>query len=526
MCYGNAKPIFMSDAPGFLQRQRARAAKHLVSEHAGTITCRCQKCIAAAEARTGPSISSEWPLPPLKHEEDSAGFLTASLVARSPPSRLVKDQKAAATRPEEATVQRDFTWLLRVMSEIAPSEGGGLAGTLSYDGVWTPDPRSLQGKLGILVPETVILEKGKPKRRYFLDPAGRISVLRMKTSAELLRVLREFVRKAAAQHSERHERRSSCLRSSGTRSEPSLARTLSPAAEKSAETPSSLRQIEVALLHYNDGLSRQMIKGASKLPREFWQRMRMLQVPIHSAFPDLPARYIAYSFDINSGGLEPQEPMPLGGGARIELRTMTRYAQQAESEVARMAAVPKALNTFLRSKARRVRMEIVKGLFEFVLDEGDGTLWLANASKLRCRFLPKGANEDGTVNERPPEVLFFEEEDFEDEMRETEGVIEYLKKRFGGDPGVAKGGSGVRGIEISASDQLAGIRVPTRLVNFYEEEEKMLRYYEDEVRIMALRRERLPHQQNKAVGMGCWFRRWVKAVKGHRPPQGLRALIN
>jgi len=41
------------------------------------------------------------------------------------------------------------------------------------------------------------------------------------------------------------------------------------------------------------------------------------------------ARYIAYSFDINSGGLEPQEPMPLGGGARIELRTTSRYAQQA-----------------------------------------------------------------------------------------------------------------------------------------------------------------------------------------------------
>ena len=65
---------------------------------------------------------------------------------------------------QESTVQRDFTWLLRVMSEMAPSEGGGLAGTLSYDGIWTPDPRSLQGKLGILVPETVILEKGKPKR--------------------------------------------------------------------------------------------------------------------------------------------------------------------------------------------------------------------------------------------------------------------------------------------------------------------------------------------------------------------------
>lgn len=237
---------------------------------------------------------------------------------------------------EEALVQRDFTWLLRVMSEIAPSEGGGLAGTLSYDGVWTPDPRSLQGKLGILVPETVILEKGKPKRlgvnkthknmsdkflyhfpwiymiynlnvwatfsphavvHYscnFMNAGATFSTLpvasafygwrRMevkvlrnnslvpevnaekhtsamceqsrdscfcklspmpcvlkvhpkvktplmeevvtmkpnrwlqrvlwefgsRTSAELLRVLREFVRKAAAQHSERHERRSSC----------------------------------------------------------------------------------------------------------------------------------------------------------------------------------------------------------------------------------------------------------------------------------------------------------------------------
>ncbi|CAK9013806.1 Alpha/beta hydrolase domain-containing protein 17C [Durusdinium trenchii] len=530
MCYGSAKPIFMSDAPGFLQRQRARAAKHLVSEHAGTITCRCQKCILAAEARTGPTISSEWPLPPVKSAEDSAGFLTVGQV-RAVPSRTLREQKGTSGRLEESLVQWDFTWLLRVMSELSPSEGGGLAGTLSYDGVWTPDPRSLQGKLGILVPETVILEKGKPKRRYFLDAAGRIGVVRMKTSAELLRVLRDFVRRAAAQHNERQERRSSMRRSS--RSEPSLARALSPAADaKSTETPSALRQIEVAALHYNDGLSRQMmlaeavsqIKGASKLPREFWQRMRMLQVPILSAYPNIPVRYIAYSFDINSGGLAPQEPMPLGGGARIELRTMGKHSQQAESEVARMAAVPKALNEFLKSKARRVRMEIVKGLFEFVLDEGDSTLWLANASKLRCRFLPKTA-QDGVHDETlKSEVLFFEEEDFEEEMRETESVIEYLKKRFGGDPGVASGGNGVRGIEVSASDQLAGVGVPSNLVNFYEEEEKMLRYYEDEVRIMALRRERLPQHESKAVGLGCWFRRWVKAVKGVRPPQGFRAL--
>lgn len=83
-------------------------------------------------------------------------------------------------RAEASEPLRDFTWLLRILSEMAPSEGGGLAGTLSYDGLWTPDPRSLQGKLGVLVPETVVLEKGKPKRRYFLDPGGRVGVTRMK----------------------------------------------------------------------------------------------------------------------------------------------------------------------------------------------------------------------------------------------------------------------------------------------------------------------------------------------------------
>eukprot|EP00438_Fugacium_kawagutii_P036750 Skav205306 [mRNA] locus=scaffold3444:43738:47628:+ [translate_table: standard] len=253
---------------------------------------------------------------------------------------------------------------------------------------------------------------------------GRIGVSQTRTSAELLRVLREFVR---------------LRRSSGTRSEPTLARALSPAAEKSAETPSALRQLEatvVALLHYNDGLSRQMMLA--------------------------------------------------------EAVSQTLNRKEAESEIARMAAVPKTLNNFLR----------------FVLDEGDGTLWLANASKLSCRFLPRGANEDGSLEVKEPEVLFFEEEDFEEEMRETESVIEhlsqhfvntlschwkctsseffcafphhllnasrYLKKRFGGDPGVAKGGSGVKGIEVSASDQLSGVRVPSNLVNFYEEEPSKL----------------------------------------------------
>lgn len=163
-------------------------------------------------------------------------------------------------------------------------------------------------------------------------------------------MLRDFVRRAAASYNERQEPR---LRRS-SRSEPKL----SPASEASA-----LRQIEVAALHYTDGLSRQMmlaealgqVKGASKLPPEFWQRVRMLQLPI-AGLAGQSTRYIAYSFDIH-GGLQPQEPMPLGGGARIRLRGKA-------AELARLAEVPKAMNDFLRT--RRVPMEIVKGLFELL----------------------------------------------------------------------------------------------------------------------------------------------------------------
>ena len=279
MCYGSAKPVFMSDAPSFLQRQRARAAKHLVSEHTGTITCRCRKCVEAAQAQAGPVIGREWPLPPL---EDKDGFLTTLSMSVKPSRASRRDREAEAA--SDGLVSRDFPWLLRICWEICPSDGpgsGGTAGTVSYDGTWTPDPRSLQGKLGIIVPETVILEKGKPKRRYFLDHAGRIGVVRMKTSAELLRVLRDFVRRAIARCREqrgadRGARLSPC------RSEPTLG--------EAAPAPSAMRQAEVAVLQYNDGLSRQMmlpeavsqIKGASKLPREFWQRMRMLQVGLVS----------------------------------------------------------------------------------------------------------------------------------------------------------------------------------------------------------------------------------------------------
>mmetsp|Transcript_7977 Transcript_7977/g.18503 ORF Transcript_7977/g.18503 Transcript_7977/m.18503 type:complete len:619 (+) Transcript_7977:62-1918(+) len=571
-----ANPIFMSDAPSFLQRQRNRAAKALVSEHAGTITCRCQKCAEAARARAGPSVSPDWPLPPVKLATSPFDDTLATPAApigrlqpstphgrRSPPmfkrgvgealALQTAGNMAADQRPlSSQTVKRDFTWLLRVMSELAPSDGTGrVAGHVSYDGTWVPEPMSLQGKLGIIVPDTVVLEKGKPKRRYHLDPGGRVQVTRMKTSAELLRVLRDFVRKATKPREPAGRQGSKVL--TGSKSESSLQVCTTPSANtigvasildsRASATggPTAIPQIEVAVLCYDDGLSRLMmlaeavsqIRGASKLPREFWQHIHVLQVPIQSKKAGIPTRYITYSFDINSGGLEPQEPMPLGGGARLRLRSASHQAsggrnwaatqKSNESEAARLAAVPKRLNEYLRSKTRRVGMEIVQGQFEFVLDEADGTLWLANASNLRCRFLPKSSSDDKDGHAADDVVRFFEEEEFEEELQETEASMEKLKKRFGGDPGVAHGGTGVAGISVSASDQLAGIRVPSNLVRFYEEEEKMLRYYEDGIRVMLLRREKPLTEGSRAVGLGCWFRRWVRAVKGPRPSR--RAIL-
>lgn len=558
-----ANPVFMSDAPNFLQRQRNRAAKALVSEHAGTITCRCQKCAEAARARAGPAVSPDWPLPPVSKSTSSTVDVWPTLApqARLQPSSLPGKRPQIRVRGVEAgnadqrplspdggvqTVKRDYTWLLRVISEIVPSEGGGIPGTVSYDGTWVPDPASLQGKLGIMLPDTVILEKGKPKRRYHIDPAGRIQVTRMKTSAELLRVLRDFVRKAIKPREPGSRQESKDGKAlAGSRSEGSLqavpgmsstgmASTLDSRTSSAGPPSVPIPQIEVAVLCYDDGLSRLMmlaeavsqIRGASKLPREFWQHIHVLQVPIQSRKAGVPTRYITYSFDINNGGLDPQEPMPLGGGARLRLRSASRTAsgrnwalaqKSAESEAARLAAVPKRLNDHLRSKSRRVGMEIVQGQFEFVLDEADGTLWLANASNLRCRFLPKSSSEDKNgANSEEEVVRFFEEEEFEEELRDTEKKMEQLRKRFGGDPGVAHGGTGVSGITVSASDQLAGVRVPNNLVRFYQEEEKMLRYYEDEVRVLALRPLK-PLAEGRAVGLGCWFRRWVKSVKAPRP---------
>jgi len=420
-----------------------------------------------------------------------------------------------------------------------------VAGVVNYDGSFTPDPGSLLGKLGILVPDTVILDRGKPVKRYTIESDGRIKVTKMKTSAELLRVLRDFVRKAARPREHmpgseagktsvgvkglRQSKSEGALKAAGGAKKVGSKTTSDFGGGMAASPPST----EVAILHYNDGMSRLMMaseaieqmKGASKLPREFWQHIRILQVPVQSKVFAVPTRYVTYGFDANSHGMEPQEPMPLGGGPRAQLRTpklgveteqlkWASNSRQPDSEAARLAMVVNRMNQHLAERAEKMKrqgLQMISGQFEFVLDEADGMLWLVNANNIIVKYTKKEEDEKGSTDGE--EVKFFEEDEFDEELRDQELSMQQLKKRFGGDPGVAHGGAGAAGIAVSASDRLAGVTVPTNLVKYYEEEEKMLHYYEQEVRVMAMRREKPVGAGPRAVGLGCWFRRWTKAMK-------------
>eukprot|EP00931_Biecheleriopsis_adriatica_P004097 TRINITY_DN105815_c0_g1_i1.p1 TRINITY_DN105815_c0_g1~~TRINITY_DN105815_c0_g1_i1.p1 ORF type:complete len:659 (-),score=121.26 TRINITY_DN105815_c0_g1_i1:2-1936(-) len=581
-----ANPLFMSDAPNFLHRQRVRAAKALVSEHAGTITCSCLKCQEAARGRAHPAVSSAWPLPPLCKAgafqgdlQISMGGSLSSTAQAAPPGSANSSRRPASSKrfprgeaggtssgvpsptaqmPGQFLSQpRDFIWLLRVISETCPAyipepgQPAPVAGVHNYDGTYTFDPGSVQGKLGVTIPETVWLEKGKPKKRYFVNKAGRLEVQRLKTSAELLRVLRNFAEKAmkprelvqrrlsrSTSKGLKHSKSSSSLPEAGSRHMSRSGSTKTVATTAGNGTGYSA-QLEIANLYYHDGMSRLMMlleatiqmDGASKLPREFWQHIRMLQVPVQSKAVGTPSRFIIYNYDINNDGIEPQEPMPLGGGARMQLLPRSADAasrgsekdRSTASEAARLGAVPKRLNEHLSSKSRTQGLELVSGTFEFVLDEADGTLWLINAYNLICRALPPKEEEDSGARGTEEMFKFFEEDEFWEELQDTESSMSGLKKRFGGDPGVAHGGVGVAGITVSAADQLAGVKeAPQILSKFYEEEEKMLHYYHDEVRVAAYANFRPKVEGPRAVGLGCWFRRWVRGVKGRsaiRPRQ-------
>lgn len=661
MCGALANPLYLSDSPQFLLRQRRQAARALVSEHVGSVTCPCLKCQDAARAasRTSDRAGGIGPLSPqpspggspLHHEEarrlgsgstdrpgaSVAESLVGGFAEGAAPPRRALSRPSGVPLLVEGGDSRDFVWLLRVIFDTAEASSGQSAGstqppspkvlsTLSRTGARTllagaressepppgaPEPLS---SLGVRIPETVVLEKGKPRKRYMQDPQGRLAVSRMKTSAELLRVLRDFVRRAHSHHrgprplpgaageALRRPARRGTVRSlstgnlsqprSGPAPPPALPRQNSaPSAPPAAPlAPAGLGALvdigpavvaapmhEVAVLYYQDGGSRAMtgfealvqMNGASKLPREFWQHIRMLQVPVQGAKGSLTPRFITYNFDARSQGTGPQAPSllarrrsdtALAAFTSEPLRPTPDLAH--EDETARVSAVPRWINECLRAKRKGevgVGSLLVRGQFEFVRD-GEGTLWLVNATRLACVRRPREEPEERSPS--PEEVRYFREEEFESVVRAQEERFERLKRRWGEPrPPAAEPlsplGSAHSPTFSEGSRHWDLDSMPQELVKFYEAESQMARIYDEVIRpeVLAVNpaarlldtssrplalahsaarlldatghslgshtgewslcgsREGSP-RRGRAVGLSVWFRRWVRSHRG------------
>mmetsp|Transcript_97363 Transcript_97363/g.275200 ORF Transcript_97363/g.275200 Transcript_97363/m.275200 type:complete len:671 (+) Transcript_97363:149-2161(+) len=448
---------------------------------------------------------------------------------------------------------KDLVWLLKVISTVCDSLvgddeeefNGNLDSnrrlSLGASAFGHDEKHTMQARLGFKIPDTVVLEKGKPKKRYAMDSGGHLIVMEPKTSADLLRVLREFVRRARTRQlldkaasdvlqapdvygAGARQSHNSLVGACDTVDIPALARargargsksdsalvrranTLGNAKSRTAESAvrrsravhgaglsSALR--EVAVLYYNDvhrtvrlmtgtEAEAQMLERngypASKLPREFWQDVRVLQTPVRSSMRGGVAQYITYSFDARSCETEPQAPIPWAhrrteSVPHVDHRGGKKDARAA-LQASRVAIVLKKLNEFLRM---RHGLELVSGQFEFVFDEVDATLWLVNASRLICK---KSERRKEVQVAKVEEERLFDEEEFSDNLKKTEARLADLKWRFGRSIGSRDQSEATSPAVLHAADRVAGNRVPEDFTKYYEAKARMNRFFQDEVK--------------------------------------------
>lgn len=244
-------------------------------------------------------------------------------------------------------------------------------------------------------------------------------------------------------------------------------------------------------------------RSVSKLPKDFWQHIRMMQVPILSM---QGTHHITYNFNLRTPN-EPQTPLP-----KTHRRSTSdaNLAPMLDGGNTRVAKVPREINRLL-SERRKGELgagyELVSGVFEFVHDEADGALWLVNASRLTVRMVAEVVDEE--VEKGPTEELrYFREAEFALHLQEQECNFKDMKQKFGKDDADSPGNS-VR--------RLAGQRkMPEELTAYYDAAQEMHRIYEDEIR----------HHGRALGGNICqvlgksygafadvrgWFRRWVRA---------------
>jgi hypothetical protein len=456
-----------------------------------------------------------------------------------------------STIPKIRGDRRDFFWLLLAIQECCPAVDakeveepvkrlppGRLESVVEVERRRYNE--SLLGKCGFKLPDTVILRNGKPKKRFSMDGQGRLQVENLKSSAQLLRVLRRYVQIAQKQrptgpaYNPVPPRRGAGGKTlQVSHSEPSLQKRASPRhadALQNKENAPRRRGVEplreAAVLYYDDFAVRYMTTGeaikqmenVSRLPREFWQHVAMLQTPVAASRPDTVTRYITYTFDAGSSaeGFEPQAPLPL---LNRRSNSITNFESHGH-EAALVAAVPRKINECLAAKRGRYGngMAIISGRFEFVFDEAECALWLINVEKLICEQQELRMEE---CNSEEDEIRYFKEDEFKDLMEEEQRKHDTLKDRWEVTPPeqeLPHEGESPPTFQFSAklaSDRVGGTKSPEELVKYFDEREKMLRFYFKEIKSGGVDQERARNVAvNKAVGLSIWFKRWVKSHRG------------
>jgi hypothetical protein len=467
---------------------------------------------------------------------------------------------AASTRASFATIgstganargeKRDYFWLLQAIQECCPAADPSapeeqlrkpLASVQEgmAERVRRIHVESLLGKCGFKIPDTVILKNGKPRKRFSLDSSGRMQVETLNSSAQLLRVLRRYVQIAqkarpvapAVWTDARNDPRGRTL--NGSHSEPSLRPQSSPAGkrQKSAGRARGTEPYrEAAVLYYADGAVRYMtvaeavkqMENVSRLPKEFWQHIVMLQMPVQPSRHDATTRYITYNFDAASEGFEPQAPLPLVHRRSNSLTHLPHNEQARGQEGSLVGAIPRKINNCLTSQKGKYGngMSIVNCRFEFVLDEADGTLWLINAEKVLCEQQDLQVED---CNSDDDEIIrYFKEDEFRELMQNVQKKYDDLKDRWQCHEEPGEDGEPPQFVLESrnAADRLAGVKHPEELLKYHQAEGKMKQFYFSEIKSGGVDQERAKRMKSaRAAGKAIWFKRWVK---GHR--RGRRGL--
>lgn len=566
-----ANPIYLSDSPRFLQRQRLRASRAAVTEHVPSWTCPCQKCKSAAKTRAVPGfgiavpgvkpVGEAWnpsgdireatliPAGFAAHGFDQVGQRQSSAPNFHPAVSSTKpaprsNTLTSSTAPRIQGERRDFFWLLQAVQECCPAIDEPVKRVPAVgriESVAETERRryneSLLAKCGFKIPDIVILRNGKPKKRFSLDGSGKMQVEKLQSSAQLLRILRRYVqiaqksRPLAPAFNPAPSRKGAVKTLHASQSEPILQKRQSPSEADAMQQRLSRRGAEplreAAVLYYDDAAVRYMTTGealkqmenVSRLPREFWQHIVMLQTPVQASMPDATTRYITYTFDASSSaeGFEPQAPLPL---LHRRSHSTSNFDQNHGHEATLVAAVPRKINECLAAKKGRYGngMTIISARFEFVFDEAEGTLWLINVEKLICEQ-QELCMED--CNSEDDEHRYFKEEEFKELMQEEQRKHDTLKERWdvqpceqelpheGDEPPVFQFTS------KNAADRLSQKKSPEELEKYFDEREKMLRFYFSEIKSGGVLQARARDNAiNKAVGLSVWFKRWVKSHRG------------